>query len=173
MNRKIIILWAVRGILIALILCWMVTIFGFSAADGEESSSFSDEITIKVIHMVESGYDNLAVDAQERLFQQVSFIVRKTGHFGEYGILSALWLLLLLSFHKIRKSRWYTKLMISTILCFIYAVSDEFHQGFVDGRTPKILDVMIDTVGGLAGAGMILMLWLIIRRNNERLGKKY
>ena len=49
-------------------------------------------------------------------------------------------------------------------ICLVYAVSDEIHQGFVDGRTPKVLDVGIDTLGGLAGAGFILIIWLIVRR---------
>ena len=39
---------------------------------------------------------------ESSFFQTVSFVVRKTGHFGEYGILGALWILLLLSFEKIR-----------------------------------------------------------------------
>lgn len=164
--------WAVRALLIALILCWMSTIFGFSAANGAESSSFSDRITIRVVHLLESDYEDMTVDAQEELFNHVSFVVRKTGHFGEYGILAVLWMILLLSFDRVRKLKWYVILMIPTIICFIYAVSDEFHQRFVDGRTPKAMDVIIDTVGGLAGAGVILIIWLIFRRKNERLGKK-
>ena len=172
MNKRLIVLWAVRVILIALILCWMVTIFGFSAADGVESSSLSDRITIKVVHFLKSGYEKLSADAQEQFLNQVSFFVRKTGHFGEYGILAVLWSLLLLSFEKIRNTGWRIRLIIPTVICFAYALSDEFHQGFVDGRTPKFLDVIIDTVGGLAGTAVILMIWLIFRRKNERLGTK-
>lgn len=165
-------LWAVRILLIALILCWMVTIFGFSSANGKDSSSFSDRITIRVVHLLESDYEELTVDAQEKIFNKVSILVRKTGHFGEYGILAVLWMILLLSFERIRKFKWYVVLTLPTMICFIYAISDEFHQGFVDGRTPKAMDVIIDTVGGLAGAGVVLIVWLIFRRKNERLGKK-
>ena len=172
MNKKNIKIWAVRVILIALILCWMTTIFGFSSADGTESSSLSDKITIRVVHWVESDYDSLSISEQEKIFNQVSFVVRKTGHFVEYGVLAVLWMLLLLSFEKIKKVKPYLPLMISTIICFAYAASDEFHQGFVDGRTPKIMDVCIDTLGGLVGAGFIFVLWFIIRRKNEQLGTK-
>ena len=173
MNKRLITLWAVRVILIALILCWMATIFSFSAADGAQSSSFSDKITIRVVHFLESDYEDLNVDAQEKLFNKVSFVVRKTGHFGEYGILAVLWILLLLSFQKIRNLKTYIILMIPIMICFVYAATDELHQGFVDGRTPKVLDVMIDTVGGFAGAGVILIIWLFFRRKNEQLGTKY
>lgn len=172
MNKRLIVLWAVRILLIALILFWMTTIFGFSAANGEESSSLSDRITIKLVHFVEADYDSLSKTAQQKLFHQVSFVVRKTGHFGEYGILAGLWLLLLLSYEKVRKLKWCAVLMIPTIICLIYGVFDEVHQGFVEGRAPKIMDVMIDTAGGFAGAVFIWAAWLIFRRTNERLGKK-
>lgn len=66
----------------------------------------------------------------------------------------------------------YIPLVFPTLICFIYAVTDEFHQGFVDGRTPKVLDVLIDTAGGIAGAGIIVLFWLIFRRKYEYVGKE-
>lgn len=33
----------------------------------------------------------------------------------------------------------------------IYAISDETHQAFVPGRSPLVMDVAIDSVGGLIG----------------------
>ena len=33
----------------------------------------------------------------------------------------------------------------------IYAISDEIHQAFVPGRSPLVMDVAIDSVGGLIG----------------------
>lgn len=80
-------LWAVRVILIALIALWMSTIFGFSAENGEQSQSLSDKITIQVVHILKSDYDTMDVNNREEYFNKVSFFVRKTGHFGEYGIL--------------------------------------------------------------------------------------
>ena len=77
-------LWAVRVILIALIALWMSTIFGFSAENGEQSQSLSDKITIQVVHILKSDYDTMDVNNREEYFNQVSFFVRKTGHFGEY-----------------------------------------------------------------------------------------
>ncbi len=59
------------------------------------------------------------------------------------------------------------------MICLIYAATDELHQGFVDGRSPKVMDVIIDTIGGLAGAGVIIVLWIIFRRKNERVGKEH
>ncbi len=47
-----------------------------------------------------------------------------------------------------RKSE-YTKISIITvIICFLYAISDELHQYFVPGRACRLLDIFIDTSGG-------------------------
>ena len=102
MNKKRT-LWAVRIILIALIVCWMMTIFDFSAANGQQSQSYSDGITIKIIRLIKKDCNLLSKDRQQEYFNQVSFFVRKTGHFGEYGILSLLWSSFLLTFESIRK----------------------------------------------------------------------
>ena len=102
MNKKRT-LWAVRIILIALIVCWMMTIFDFSAANGQQSQSYSDGITIKIIRLIKKDCNMLSKDRQQEYFNQVSFFVRKTGHFGEYGILSLLWSGFLLTFKSIRK----------------------------------------------------------------------
>ena len=42
-------------------------------------------------------------------------------------------------------------LLLSFIICVIFAISDEFHQTFVAGRTGQSLDVLIDSAGALVG----------------------
>ena len=37
------------------------------------------------------------------------------------------------------------------VFCFLYALSDEFHQSFVVGRTSSWGDLMADSLGGLLG----------------------
>lgn len=37
------------------------------------------------------------------------------------------------------------------ILVFIYALTDEFHQSFVPGRTAALMDIIIDNLGSLIG----------------------
>ena len=37
-------------------------------------------------------------------------------------------------------------------MALLYAVSDEFHQGFTPGRTPAVSDVLLDGAGAAAGA---------------------
>ena len=44
-------------------------------------------------------------------------------------------------------------LSLAFLLCFIYAVSDEFHQSFVPGRSPRITDLGFDSIG----AGIVFL----------------
>lgn len=173
-NKRHIKLWAVRIILIALIVLWMGTIFGFSADNGEQSQSFSDKITIEVVHFFNHSYDFMEPDKQQDYFNTVSFWVRKTGHFGEYGILGVLVAALLMTFNKIRKIKKEGTLPVvfTAITGMLYAATDEFHQGFVDGRSPKVMDVCIDTAGTFIGALFLVIIWLLIfRRKRKNVGK--
>lgn len=168
--------WILRIVLMILIVFWMNVIFGFSAEDGEQSQSLSDKITIEVVQIIEPDYASLDTLTRQKLFNNVSFCVRKTGHFGEYGILGLLIAGLLLTFEKIRSMKKVElKIALSTaVICMVYAATDEIHQGFVDGRSPKVMDVLIDTSGAFVGAAFLLIIWFLLdrkRRQNELMGK--
>ena len=45
----------------------------------------------------------------------------------------------------------------------LYAASDEFHQSFVPGRSPSIVDVGIDSLGVLTGILAVLIIISIYR----------
>ena len=162
-----------RVVLLSLIFCWMYIIFGFSSDTGQQSQSLSDKITIKVVKIIEPQYNDMSLASQQKVFKRVSFWVRKTGHFGEYGILGLLVTMFLLTFDSITRKKYI--IIITTLWCFLYAVSDEVHQGFVDGRSPMVRDVLIDTAGGFAAVGFVIVIILIIekRRKNEGLGTKH
>jgi VanZ family protein len=157
--RKYIII-AARGILIAAIIFWMMTIFGFSAQDAEASQSTSDIITGKIIETFVDNYDDMSAASQQELWDKISFVVRKIGHFGEYGILGGLIFLLMITFEKVRKN--YKWLILELVICAAYASTDEFHQGFVAGRSPMIRDVFIDTAGAFTAVVISLCIWHFI-----------
>lgn len=156
----------VRIILVIAILFWMYIIFGFSAADAEESQSTSDKITEVIVETMYDGFYDRPQDVQEELWNQVSFVVRKTGHFGEYAILAMLITAFLLTFDLFRENTGYT--LLAVLFCAIYAVTDEVHQGFVDGRSPKVMDVCIDTAGAFVSAMICILLWRFISYMRER-----
>ena len=79
---------------------------------------------------------------------KVQFLVRKTAHLTEYAVLAILiWRALRLG------ARWQLKMsiLLASLVCALFAVSDEFHQSFVPTRTASPIDVMIDIIGALIG----------------------
>ena len=54
--------------------------------------------------------------------------------------------------------------LCALILCAAYAATDEFHQGFVAGRGPGVIDVGIDTLGAGIAWGMMQMMQIKRKR---------
>lgn len=81
------------------------------------------------------------------------FILKKSAHITEYAIL---YYLVFRAFSKNFSKR---KNFLITIYCLlftlIYSFSDEFHQSFVPGRHPKLMDVGFDTLGMLISLHLI------------------
>lgn len=74
-------------------------------------------------------------------------ILRKILHMAEFGALAAL-LARMLGFYKIIGGKaWFLVLSLS----FFYAIFDEVHQSFIQGRYGTIRDMMIDFNGSFLG----------------------
>jgi len=73
------------------------------------------------------------------------FLVKKTAHFIEFGILAVL------LYRAFINSGFKAKnaIIYSVIFFVLYAISDEFHQSFIPGREPRVRDVIIDMTGGI------------------------
>ncbi len=82
----------------------------------------------------------------------LSFVIFKTLHLIEYGILFFLWARTLL-LAKV-KNPFYWALFFT----FAYGLSDEFHQSFINGREGKLLDAVVDSLGGM-------ITWILIKKN--------
>ena len=54
--------------------------------------------------------------------------------------------------------------ILSTILTSLYAVTDEVHQIFVEGRSCELRDWAIDTAGALIGTIGFLTIYAIIKK---------
>lgn len=73
------------------------------------------------------------------------FVLKKTAHVSEYAILFFL-------IYRARSDNFTLNISkrqvnLIALLCFFYAISDEYHQSFVLGRTSTIRDVGFDSVG--------------------------
>jgi len=72
------------------------------------------------------------------------FALKKLAHISEYAILFTLVL-------RATNRNW----IQSFIITMAYAVSDEFHQSFVPGRSPTVIDLGLD-LSGVNIAGYII-----------------
>jgi VanZ family protein len=80
----------------------------------------------------------------------VDRVGRKLVHFGEYALLAFLWWRAL----RTRTSAGRAALG-AVLIASAYAVSDEYHQSFVEGRSGNVADWAIDSAGA-ALAGLAL-----------------
>ena len=130
MNKKKILAWI-------LFLSWLGVIFFFSSQNASSSSNLSNGI----------------LDTLEKMFNlpfRASFssvVIRKLAHFTEYLILAILTCNLISKYTKLNQKNY----CLIVLFCLFYASSDEFHQTFVAGRSPQILDVLIDFLGSVIG----------------------
>jgi VanZ family protein len=73
------------------------------------------------------------------------------GHFTVYFVLAVLLWWALGMFSLSPRQRY----LIAFAIAVLYGVSDEWHQSFVPGRTPDLLDIVTDAIGAATGLLMV------------------
>lgn len=131
--------------------CWvlvaacMVLIFYFSSRTSVESAQQSAGVLNWITRIFG---ENAFTD----------FIVRKTAHCLEFTGLALLFnIALYFTCIKIKPIK-------SIIFTSLYAVTDEVHQIFVEGRSCELRDWAIDTAGALIGTIGFLTIYAIIKK---------
>lgn len=92
----------------------------------------------------------------------VDFAAHKIAHMIEYAILGAL-IYRALRQEKIGKLE---AVIYAIIIAAFYGFTDEFHQSFTPGRTTRLRDVFIDTIGATTG---ILIVWKLLPKMPKKL----
>ena len=77
----------------------------------------------------------------------IDHIGRKLVHLAEYGLLCFLWWRALKEVTNGRRAA-----LLAFVLASAYAITDELHQTFVDGRHGTPVDWLIDSAGAAAAA---------------------
>lgn len=91
-------------------------------------------------------------DLKSALAPLTDLLLRKTAHMAEYFVLTYLIFRALMG-HTVR---WSVAVVFATLAAIGYAVTDEWHQGFVAGRSSSLVDVGIDSTGALLMSALLL-----------------
>ena len=140
-----------KNILFILIILWMGVIFYFSSMTADVSTRQSDGfISMTIGKIIDVFYGDISINEKQEIIENIKIPIRKLAHISEFFILTIL-VSLYINCYNIDIKRL---LLITFIISFIYACSDEFHQLFVSGRGAAFIDVLIDSIG--------IISWLII-----------
>ncbi len=147
----------------------MYAIYNFSAQPAEVSSQLSFQVSCKIVEAADYVLDtNLEQWQIENWASRIHSVTRKLAHMTEYFALAVavsfplyvygvhgIWLMLLAGF-----------------ICVGFACGDEYHQSFVDGRSPSPKDVAIDGFGIFWGIILVRIIGWTGRKTIFRSRKK-
>ena len=157
------------------VLVWMITVFIFSSQDGTQTLNTSGafiHVIDSTLNQVESNntnktdtvntqYDN---NDKYNYSEELQTFVRKNAHYFLYTIGGIILSVFFYAFFKENN-----KICLFAILTgMLYAMSDEFHQRFVAGRTSRITDIGIDTLGVITGAILVMIFINILKKSRKR-----
>lgn len=124
----------------ALVVACMAVIFSLSAQTAGESSEVSGWL-IFIMKL------NISQD-----------FIRTVAHFLEYTGLAVL------IFNALYQTFGYQRPFVALIVSSLYAVSDEIHQLFVEGRAFQISDIVIDSLGAAGGITVLILLIKLVSK---------
>lgn len=141
------------------ILC-MLSIFMFSSDNAETSSYKSKTIIVKMTESIIR--KDLTKKEEDYYVKKLVKIVRKSAHFTLYFLLGLSIISLSVEYLPLCKKN----IIIAALIVFLYACSDEIHQLFIPGRSGEILDVIIDTCGGMTAITIYSIINKLRRKKN-------
>ncbi len=151
-------------IILIISLAWtFYTIFQFSGENATESSERSGSIIINIVNILPAT-KNLSENEKQEIVEKVQPIIRKLAHFSIYAYVGVL----MMSFASTYQLLLWKKSTISVVTGLLYAISDEYHQSFVPGRSAQWQDVLIDLTGVIVGSIIVLICISIYKKNKYR-----
>lgn len=144
-------------------ICVMIGIFYFSSQTAIQSAGLSSNITERILVAIQDLFHITSDSKQDSfLFHMIEIIIRKAAHMAEYAILAVTVGYPLYIFGK---RRW-RLILWSEVISVIYAMTDEFHQLFVPGRSGQITDILIDGCGAFLGCIIFFLISSLVKKKD-------
>lgn len=163
-----------RKLSIILCLLWMGLIFYNSSRPSSVSNSRSYGIVQSIRndkHDLKGGNNLNKVKSSllpmNSRDEKINLIIRKNAHAFEYCMLAVF----VANFLFLLGMKGKNALIYIMFICLFYAVTDEFHQMFVLGRSSLVSDVLIDFTGSLIGLGIFYLAYYKIYTKHITKGK--
>ena len=141
---------------IIFILIWMVSVFVFSGQVGTESTGTSRKVTEFIVQLI----SDRSIEENEKLIGNLDKVIRKLAHYTIYTLGG----ILIYNYANTTDKSKKEKILYSIAFGAGYAITDELHQFFVPGRSARIFDVGIDTLGVITGVLLYLVIIKIIQK---------
>jgi len=180
-----IIIYIMTSFLVLFVVVWGILVFELSNQDVTESHELS-RIVIELILEKKDKIDAIienykitkkidftvepTIEITAKRIYELQFLTRKFAHFSLYAIGS---FLIYMATTAVIKEKTGLKVLITLTLGIVYAVSDEFHQKFIEGRTSNLSDVGIDTLGNIAGVLIAIFVVFILNKIISYIYKKH
>ena len=150
-----------RVIMWTLVLITMTAIFLFSSQPSQESSQLSDKVYEVVENIISiTTPSDTPPDITESQRDVIINFIRKSAHALIYTLLG----FLLMGSFSLYEMKLSLRATCSSLIGVVYALSDEWHQTFVSGRSGEFRDVAIDFCGVISGIALMILLIALINR---------
>lgn len=137
-----------------LTIIWMIVIFIFSSMNTQESNNKSKqtikqtvEKTTEISESIGITENNITQRKLDSTVNKLNVPLRKCAHATEYAVLAILIIFTINAYAT--KNYSMKKILLVILICFIYSLTDEYHQSFVPGRTSLFTDCLVDTTGSI------------------------
>ena len=138
----------------------MGTIFYLSSMNTDESNGRSKVIVSDIVEIVgKTTHREYTLKEKEALVEKFNKPIRKCANASVYFVLSILVLNFLLALHSNLEKKYVLVFFMTIFICFLFALTDEYHQTFIYGRTGQFSDVLIDTSGALIATSIFTILY--------------
>ena len=135
---------------------------------GEKVHSVAEVILLNKEKVTEGVLEQLLEEIAYKA-DGIHYYVRKAAHMTEYFLLA-----IAISFPLyVYGVRGIWLMLLAGIVCVGFAGLDEYHQSFVDARTPAVKDVGIDSIGAFIGILLVqAFCWSVLNNPNKKKKKR-
>lgn len=140
--------------------------------DTNESNFKSKKTINKLIEETVETTNNIGLtdkhpteEKTEKVTEKLNKPFRKGMHASVYFVLA----ILIMNALIVSNRKIFLAVVLSIIISFTYACTDEYHQTFVGGRTGQFSDVLIDTMGSIVGVSLYSFSFFIYQNRSRKI----